>query len=526
MKLSLSIILAFCPQYEYETQKADLSAVCEGITLFDRDFSYVPNRHYLQLIPSQMLLKNLPDILNSPVLAQSTLVCACPDRSILPKDLPEDLSIVFLFTQDSFRMVFNRLLHVFQIFENWDKTLHVMTLNRKPVQELLDASGEFLKYPTLILDPDFSVIARFQKPGSDNELIRQISELGYMTPEMMTSLRNLGLFPASELSGTPVISRYKLKEGQNYYSILYRYNTPNRLLAYALIFHCEEDPREEYIHQTNILSENLDLYFRQENNFHQFSTETYESFLGKILDHPEEINLKQLEDQIKNIPEIHLNGQFLLARTEWDDTDNYWKSFTCWNLKNSGLGLKPFIYRDSLYILRDITNQENIRDFLTSDEKSVFEESFQRQHTFVCAVSNAFFSLTELPVAVSQCEKTMKLATSSSSRENTYIRFEDISIRYLVRELKDSEALNLVTSPGYQKLKQYDTEHHSDLCSIFMHYLQNNRNINQTAAMTYLHRNTVLNKIKQAVSVMQDECESYQSITAFIISYLKDRKSI
>lgn len=95
MKLSLSIILAFCPQYEYETQKADLSAVCEGITLFDRDFSYVPNRHYLQLIPSQMLLKNLPDILNSPVLAQSTLVCACPDRSILPKDLPEDLSIVF-----------------------------------------------------------------------------------------------------------------------------------------------------------------------------------------------------------------------------------------------------------------------------------------------------------------------------------------------------------------------------------------------------------------------------------------------
>ncbi|MCD7921976.1 MAG: helix-turn-helix domain-containing protein [Clostridiales bacterium] len=107
---------------------------------------------------------------------------------------------------------------------------------------------------------------------------------------------------------------------------------------------------------------------------------------------------------------------------------------------------------------------------------------------------------------------------------NIYVRFEDISIQYLVGELENSAVLNLITSPGYQKLKLYDTEHHSDLRGIFMQYLQNNRNINQTAAAAYLHRNTVLNKIKQAISVMQDECDSYQSITAFIISYLKDNK--
>ncbi|MCC8029894.1 MAG: helix-turn-helix domain-containing protein [Lachnospiraceae bacterium] len=523
MKLSLSIVLAFCPEYEYDAQNTDLSAAYEGITLFDRDFSYIPNRHYLQLIPSQMLLKSLPGILNSPVMAQSTLLCACPDRSILPKGLPEEISIVFLYTQDSFRMVFNRLLHVFQLFENWDKTLHVLTLNRRPVQELLDSSDDFLRYPTLILDPDFSVIAHYQKSGQENDLISQIVNLGYVTPEMMSFLRKLGLFPASELSGTPVISHYELTEGQKYYSILYHYANANRTLAYALIFHCGNDPREEYIHQTNILSENLELYFRQESNFHQFSQETYESFLGKILDHPKQINHRQLEDQIKNIPDIRMDGQFLLARTDWSDTDNHGKSFSCWNLKNSGLGLKPFIYRNTLYVLRDISNRRGSCAFLTPDEKPLFEECFQR-HTFTCAISNAFFSLTDLPLAVTQCEKALQLHETERENANTYVRFEDISIQYLVSELENSAVLNLITSPGYQKLRQYDTEHHSDLRGIFMQYLQNKRNINQTAAATYLHRNTVLNKIKLAISVMQDECDSYQSITAFIISYLKENK--
>ncbi len=523
MKLSLSIILTFCPEYEYEAQNTDLSAVYEGITLFDRDFSYVPSRHYLQLIPSQMLLKSLHEILKSPVVAQSTLLCACPDRSILPQGLPEEISIVFLYTRDSFRIVFNRLLHVFQIFETWDKALHIQTLNRRPVQELLDSSDDFLKYPTLILDPDFSVIAHCQKPGQDHELIAQIVNIGYVTPEMMASLRNLGLFPASALSGAPIISRYELTDGQHYYSILYRYANANRTLAYMLIFHCEDDPREEYIHQTNILSENLELYFRQESNFHQFSQETYESFLGKILDHPKQINRRQLEDQIKNIPDIRMDGQFLLARADWPDTDNHGKSFSCWNLKNSGLGLKPFIYRNILYILRDISGYETNNTFLTPDEKPLFEESFQR-HKFTCAISNAFFSLTDLPIAVSQCEKALQLHGTDGGNANVYVRFEDISIQYLVGELENSAVLNLITSPGYQKLKLYDTEHHSDLRGIFMQYLQNNRNINQTAAAAYLHRNTVLNKIKQAISVMQDECDSYQSITAFIISYLKDNK--
>ncbi|MCD7981883.1 MAG: helix-turn-helix domain-containing protein [Clostridiales bacterium] len=524
MKLPLSIVLTFCPEYVYEAQNADLSAVFEGITLFDRDFSYIPDRHYLQLIPSQMLLKSLPGITHSPVQSsQCTLLCACPDRSIFPRDMPKELSVIFLYTQDSFRIVFNRLLRVFQLFENWDKGLHVMTLNRRSVQELLDTSENFLKYPMLILDPDFSVIAHYKTENTENELIDEILKLGYITPDRMAALRNIGLFPGAEHTDSPTISHYRTRDGQTFYSILYRYENNGRTLAYALIFQCAEDPRGEYIHQTNILSENLDLYFRQESNFHQFSQETYESFLGKILDHPENIRRKQLEDQIRKIPDLTLDGQFLLARADRTDTDHSGNSFTCWNLKNSDLGLKPFIYRNSLYILRDISKLGNIRAFLTPEEEPVFAGCFQR-HTYSCAVSNAFFSLTELPAAVSQCDKTLQLYDADLKPENTFIRFEDISIRYLVSELEDNAVLNLITSPGYQKLKQYDTEHHSDLCRIFMQYLQNSRNINQTSAAVFLHRNTVLNKIKQAVSIMNDECDSYQAITAFIIAYLRDNR--
>ena len=80
----------------------------------------------------------------------------------------------------------------------------------------------------------------------------------------------------------------------------------------------------------------------------------------------------------------------------------------------------------------------------------------------------------------------------------------------------------MIESPLYQVLKQYDQVHNSDLCDIFIQYLKNGRNINQTSAAVFLHRNTVLNKIKKAISIMQSDCEDYQEQTTFILSYLAD----
>ena len=82
--------------------------------------------------------------------------------------------------------------------------------------------------------------------------------------------------------------------------------------------------------------------------------------------------------------------------------------------------------------------------------------------------------------------------------------------------------MKMLSSPCYILLKKHDEEKGGDLCDVFMQFLKNGRNINQTSAAIFLHRNTVLNKVKKAMSIMQNEFEDFQTQIAFIFAYLED----
>ena len=84
----------------------------------------------------------------------------------------------------------------------------------------------------------------------------------------------------------------------------------------------------------------------------------------------------------------------------------------------------------------------------------------------------------------------------------------------------------MIASPYYELLKQYDKEHNSDLCETFFQFLLNGRNVNQTSAAIYMHRNTVLNKIKKASAIMNNDFNDYQTQLYFIISYLTDHSPV
>ena len=82
----------------------------------------------------------------------------------------------------------------------------------------------------------------------------------------------------------------------------------------------------------------------------------------------------------------------------------------------------------------------------------------------------------------------------------------------------------MLVSPCYEVLKRYDMKNHTDLCDIFMHYLENGRSIGQTSNAIFLHRNTVQNKVKKAISIMGYECDSPQAMIAFILAYANEHQ--
>ena len=83
----------------------------------------------------------------------------------------------------------------------------------------------------------------------------------------------------------------------------------------------------------------------------------------------------------------------------------------------------------------------------------------------------------------------------------------------------------MAASPCYEVLRQYDETHNGDLCYIFYAISEKRAKYQPDSHRYFQHRNTVLNKVKKAVSIMQNECEDYQAHIAFILSYINDHEN-
>ncbi len=522
MQITLNVLLyQLSANSIYESQNVDLSRAYDGIKLFDADFIPESDKKYLYLVSAKTLRNDATGFLCQQILSTSVFLCVCHDEQLHLDAFPRDLSMVLLYMNDSFPVIFNRILNIFDRFAQWEKNFHLMLLQQKPLQDLLDLSRNFLVHPMVVLDRNYSLLGYLTHPDSSDPIMESILSAGYVTPEIMLRLRQDGLISPSENAENPLINWYCLTSHDCYYSMMYRYTANNHTVGYAIVFRCRVHPKTNYLYLMNMISENLQLYFQQERFVSRSSSEIYESVFTEILEHPD-VPKRQYEDQISYIPNLQMDGRFLLARVSYTNQAELPFSFVCWNLKNAIPQLSPFNYRNNLYILKNNTNAEDYACFLTDEEEAIFCKNF-RGHSFTCGISSTFFSLMDLPTAVSQCAEALQLGPQiNETGNNNFYRFEDIYIHYILRELRKSTPMKMLSSPCYTLLKQYDEKKGSDLCDVFMHFLKNGRSINQTSAAIFLHRNTVLNKVKKAASIMQNECEDYQTRLAFMLAYLED----
>lgn len=528
MQIPLNVILyQLSANSIYETQNVDLTCSFDGVQLFDKHQLCEERGTELYLVSDQVLmtaLSSTEEVSGNEPHSKCVFLCICQDEKLHTSDFRQDLSMVLLYTDESFPLVFNHILKIFHDFDIWDKNFHLMLLQQKSLQDLLNLSRDFLVHPMVVMDRNYSILGYLKNPEMTDPIMESILSAGYVTPQIMERLRQDGLISTSEYAENPLINWYCLTTHDCYYSMMYRFKANNHTVGYALIFRCAVHPKTNYLYLMNMVAENLQLFFQQKRFTSRASSEIYEPVFTDILEHPDAPQ-QQYEDQLSYIPDLSMNGRFMLAIIRYTGEQELPFSFVSWNLRTSIPQLKPFVYQNTLYLLKNNSENENYATFLTPEEKTIFQKNFRNRY-FECGISNTFFSLMDLPTAAIQSREALTIGTAQSeSSTRPFYYFSDISTLYILRELQKAGVSQMAKSPCYEVLSQYDQTHNGDLCYIFMQFLKNGRNINQTSAAIFLHRNTVLNKVKKAVSIMQNECEDYQTQIAFILSYLEEHGS-
>ena len=137
----------------------------------------------------------------------------------------------------------------------------------------------------------------------------------------------------------------------------------------------------------------------------------------------------------------------------------------------------------------------------TAELEKILTQEFQNAHVELdVGISTQFNDFTLLPHFCEQARLGMQVGKSTDPDEAVFY-FGD----YLVDVALDSMTKDLPAEsfypPSLVRLMRYDDENDGDLVEVLGAYLKNGLSSNQTANELFIHRNTMLNRLKRIESV-------------------------
>jgi len=125
------------------------------------------------------------------------------------------------------------------------------------------------------------------------------------------------------------------------------------------------------------------------------------------------------------------------------------------------------------------------------------------EHGLYAGLSNSFSDISSLKEYYKQALRALELGVSHDPSPQLFI-YDSYYLRHLSHIFSQKESLQTFCHPIIQKLLDFDTAHESDLTETLYNYLVYERNLAAAAKAMFIHRNTLvyrMKKIDQMVSI-------------------------
>ncbi len=128
------------------------------------------------------------------------------------------------------------------------------------------------------------------------------------------------------------------------------------------------------------------------------------------------------------------------------------------------------------------------------------------------------FNLTKRSLVIAR-------ALNADDKKKRIFYYEDYSTYCMIdmcvqRFLETSGNTDLIylTHPAVVALERYDVAHKTDLRKVLYQYLINDRNVTKTADSLFMHRNTVINKIRNIKSLLDVDLDNHELRERLVLS--------
>ncbi len=481
MKLTLEVFLYFISSLNPQMiRKSKSSTDFIGVKAFFPDIEHTAQCIYVAS------LKEVYQ--NRGVLTEDMTVLAVRDTE-LPTEELEAFPCTLILVDKKYNVLFlvNLLVDIFGRLQEWDKTMHIFVLEGKDVQELVDLSQELLKYPVIVFDVTFNVLAYSQNMiGKYKDFDRTVQN-GYTDTEMMARINANKIFENLE-KGSILVRTGVRKKDQ--YDIFLNFFSGEVLLGYACVIPGEQEPEQGYLDLLKMFAENISFCLKRDYENSRYGKMMHETFLLNLMN-SSSISREKLIEQAHNMDNFSLEGRFALWVIEFSEIHKAPMPFIARQIDQEMRDIRPFIYNNQICLLKSFEQDGKPDEAITQGEINKIDELLNN-YEFHVGVSNIFFDITNLCYAYIQA----RAATAFQKKGKRYCQYKDIVYRHIFSYVENEMPISCLYPELYLRIKEYDREKGTNYLHIIKIYLECNCNATHAGEKLYLHRNSVTKAVQ------------------------------
>ncbi len=376
-------------------------------------------------------------------------------------------------------------------------------LQGEPLDQLVDMVGLLLDNPMVIIGQSFEIVSYTRNFEVENELWLNAVERGFITLEFGATLNNWDQFV---VEGQEYIEFSKI-DNQNkrrFYQITYQ----DCVIGYLNVLECnhqfDKNNAEDYQFACKVIAKEL---FLQKERYHPDSNVQDEDILLDL--YYERFKSKEHLFHRASHLDIYHFGIYQVITSDISELISY--NVETDNLKNELKGLLGdsviIIVGHILVILlcgRTFKSEIQINKFLI-------------QSKLEFNVSNIFTELYDFKIYFSKAReaRTLKKYLTNKSR---IVFYNDIKLyETLSLALEKVDYLDLVDS-RIIKIQLFDLVNGTNYLETIRSYLENEKSVQAVAESLYIHRNTVIYRIKKIKELFNINFDNYDQLVQLYIS--------
>lgn len=501
MKLSVDILAEKMQHYKirvYSTQ--EVTAYLEGVRFFDKDLKIV-DKNYLYVGYASELPK-----LNE-IRAGVSVLCVG-----IPQDLTSEqnlhFNLIVINEHHSLVKLFNEILELFLFFEKWECQLHELILSNCSVQKLVDVSDKIIGWPISVIDRAEKTLAASKFDESDDIIWAEIRK-GYIRTEL---LQQDSVKTSEVAKHHNPVQMYSTISNRIILTQAIRIN--GNVVGFTAVHHTQ--PGRRYFSWGIV--QLLDFFTQQvaalmrSNEFFNLSRGMMFEYLLVDLIEGKTNNESVIADRLAFL-EWDLDGSKKIIRVEVNkrSLNNERLKIMREQIEYIILSSRSIIYDDGLVVIT-----KNIPDSLLTDDIKSKLIAWLKKNNSCCGVSNSFTMLNKTSNYYNQTRKAIRFGTVLNPGQRIYY-YHDYTMIHVAELLAKKIDLTSLLHPSMKKLLTL-CEKNPYFFETLKVYLNTERNIAVSSKLLYIHRNTMIYRIKRLEEEMGCDFSDFYTRKSLLFS--------